>query len=263
MRISMYQVDAFTSELFKGNPAAVCPLTEWLPEATLQAIASENNLSETAFFVPEGEGYRLRWFTPRDEVDLCGHATLATAHVIFTHLGATEHTLRFDTRSGPLFVSKLDSGYRMNFPAAMPEPFEASSALLEGLGVTPTEVHAAFDIVVVLENEQQVRTLAPELSHWHGLGKRGVVVTAPGDHVDFVSRAFFPELDVPEDPVTGSAHCELAPYWAERLGKTTLTAHQVSERLGELTCVVEGERVGLVGQAVDYFEAVVTLPDAR
>ncbi|WP_111640354.1 PhzF family phenazine biosynthesis protein [Marinimicrobium alkaliphilum] len=256
MTLTQYQVDAFTASRFGGNPAAVVPLDHWLDDTLMQAIAAENNLSETAFFVPEGKGYGLRWFTPVREVNLCGHATLATAHVLVTHLGVTAEPLRFFTRSGELQVRSVDAGLQMDFPAQPPQAVagDAPAILAQALGLTPQAVLKAVDYLAVLETQTQVETLAPDLAQLRRLDGRGVIVTAPGDRVDFVSRFFAPKFGIDEDPVTGSAHCQLVPYWAERLGRATLSARQVSRRSGELTCQLAAERVLLTGQAVTFSE---------
>lgn len=261
MKLRMFQVDAFADRVFEGNPAAVCPLEAWLDAGLLLAIAEENNLSETAFFVPAADGFELRWFTPAEEVDLCGHATLASAHVLFTHLGYQRPEVRFSTRSGQLVVHRGPLGLCMDFPAALPAPTETPVALVEALGSQPCEVLAAFDYVVVYETEQQVVALAPDFAMLRRVGLRGVVATAPGGDADFVSRCFFPKLRVDEDPVTGSAHCELAPYWARRLGRTHLVGRQRSKRGGTVACEVSGSRVLLSGRAVDYMTAEVHVPD--
>ncbi len=253
MSLPIYQVDAFAVEVFTGNPAAVVPLDAWVDDALLQKIAQENNLSETAFFVVANDKVELRWFTPNNEVDLCGHATLAAAHVLFTHLDYVADEICFITRSGDLFVQKRAHGYEMDFPADLPQIGEAPKALLEGLGLPAAkQVLSACDYIVVLENEMALRHITPDFSLLHTLDLRGVVVTAQGDHHDFVSRCFFPKLGVNEDPVTGSAHCELAPYWAKRLGKSKLVAKQLSSRTGTIGCELLGDRVKLFGQAVDY-----------
>lgn len=259
MVLTIYQVDAFAERVFSGNPAAVCPLDEWLTDDTMLRIADENNLSETAFFVAEQSGYRLRWFTPEEEVDLCGHATLATAHVLFTHLGYKQQQVTFYTRSGELVVSKSGSGYQMDFPATMPQLVTAPEQLIEAIGVTPDSVLAGYDYVVVVHSEKVLTDLTPDFGLLTTLDLRGVLVTAPGDDVDFVSRCFFPKLRVNEDPVTGSAHCELAPYWSTRLGKSRLTAKQLSKRTGLVMCEVDAERVFLTGSAVDYMQGTIFL----
>jgi len=252
MKIKQYQVDAFASRVFEGNPAAVCPLDAWLPDELMQAIAGENNLSETAFFVPEGNGFRLRWFTPVAEVDLCGHATLASAHVILNILGHKSDRVEFETRSGLLSVERDGEMLAMDFPAQPPQPCETPRELIVGLGAEPVEVLAAADYIAVFDNEDAVLALAPDFDILHELVLRGVCVTAPGKRVDFVSRFFAPKLGIPEDPVTGSAHCELAPYWSSRLDKDELTARQVSKRGGDVRCRLMGDRVLLSGQAMTF-----------
>lgn len=255
----MYQVDAFTDRVFSGNPAAVCPLDGWLPDAVLLSIAAENNLAETAFFVKEGDGFRLRWFTPVTEVDLCGHATLASADVLFRVLGYPEPVVRFATRSGTLAVERRGDAYAMDFPVTAPEACEPPLALVEGLGLTPTATLKAFDYVAVVDTEAAVRALAPDFTRLAALDLRGVAVTAPGDRVDFVSRFFAPAFGVNEDPVTGSAHCELAPYWSHRLGKTSLHAEQISPRGGTVRCELRGPRITLLGRAAHYMTAEITV----
>jgi PhzF family phenazine biosynthesis protein len=259
MQIEIYQVDAFAEKVFTGNPAAVCPLDAWIEDDLLQKIAQANNLSETAFFVPQQDKYHLRWFTPSHEVDLCGHATLAAAHVLFSHLDYQQGEICFTTKSGDLFVSKTSNGLKMDFPASMPKPVASPDNLLLGLGINSKAVLAAFDYFIELEDEQAVKTLKPDLALWKRLDLRGVVVTAPGANVDFVSRCFFPKLNVDEDPVTGSAHCELAPYWAKKLNKSSLVAKQLSQRTGQVECQVSGDRVFLIGKAVDYMCGKITL----
>lgn len=263
MEITLYQVDAFASRVFEGNPAAVCPLPHWLDDKLLARIANENNLSETAFFVPKDGGYHLRWFTPAEEVDLCGHATLAAAHVLFNYLGHQGDDIDFHTLSGTLTVTHSNGLYTLDFPATEPQAIEVPAALIAGLSSGAEAVLAGFDYVVVLKDEGSVKALTPDFAPWHSLPLRGVVVTAPGDEVDFVSRCFFPKLKVDEDPVTGSAHCELTPYWAKRLNKTRLTARQLSSRPGSLVCELRDDRVRISGQAVDYLKGTVLLPDAE
>lgn len=257
MKLIMFQVDAFAERVFEGNPAAICPLEAWLEDGLLQAIAEENNLSETAYFVPAGDAFELRWFTPVEEVDLCGHATLASAHVLYAHLGYSKPEVQFLTRSGTLIVKREDHGLCMNFPAALPKATEAPAALLAGLGKAPEEVLAALDYVAVFDSEEKVRALVADFAQLQALGLRGVVATAPGKEVDFVSRCFFPKLGVNEDPVTGSAHCELAPYWRARLGRSKLRARQLSKRGGSVGCEVKGDRVLLSGTAVDFMVAEI------
>ena len=259
MQIELYQVDAFAEQVFKGNPAAVCPLNAWIADELLQNIAQANNLSETAFFVPNGDKFELRWFTPSHEVDLCGHATLAAAHVLFTHLDYPKSAICFTTKSGDLLVTKRIGGLEMDFPASMPKSIIAPDNLLLGLGIKPKAVLAAFDYIIELEDEPAVAALSPDLALWKTIDLRGVVVTAPGRSVDFVSRCFFPKLNVDEDPVTGSAHCELAPYWAIKLAKNSLKAKQLSARTGLVTCQLQGGRVLLTGKAVGYMRGKITL----
>lgn len=261
MQLTMYQVDAFASRVFEGNPAAVCPLPAWLPDTVMQAIAEENNLSETAFFVVDGEDFHLRWFTPRQEVDLCGHATLAAAHVLYTHLEFSGPEIVFHTRSGVLTVARQGGSLIMDFPAIQPQACPPPEPLLEGLGCTPLEVWAADDYLAVLDDAERVRQLVPDLAALARLDRRGVCITAVGRNgVDFVSRFFAPKYGIPEDPVTGSAHCMLASYWAERLGKTRLQARQVSARSGEVGCELRDGRVLLSGRAVTYMLAEIRLP---
>ncbi|MEY2343255.1 PhzF family phenazine biosynthesis protein [Acidithiobacillus sp. IBUN Pt1247-S3] len=255
MKLKQYQVDAFTDKVFGGNPAAVVPLSSWPDDSLLQAIAEENNLSETAFFVSSEKGYKLRWFTPVKEVDLCGHATLATAHVIFEILGYTKQVITFETRSGELFVEKKGRQLEMNFPARPPKPCDLSEILVQGLGQRPIEVLAADDYLAIFDSEATVRAIKPDHALLAQLDLRGVIVSAPGADADFVSRFFAPKYGVPEDPVTGSAHCELAPYWANRLGKNALSAKQVSKRGGNIACEVKADRVFLSGVAVTFMEA--------
>ncbi len=259
---SIYQADAFTGELFGGNPAAVCPLPEWLPDATMQQIAAENNLAETAFFVPRGHEYELRWFTPELEIDLCGHATLATAHVIFSHLGYQADVVNFHTvKAGKLTVSRKDDLYTLDFPSRIPEPATVPEGLLEALGgPRPAEVLRSRDYLVVYGSEREVAELQPDFTALARIDGIGIIVTAPGDQCDFVSRFFAPGAGIPEDPVTGSAHCNLIPYWAQKLGKADLHAFQVSQRRGELWCSLQGDRVLMSGKAVTYLKGEIYLP---
>lgn len=259
MKLNIYQVDAFAEKVFEGNPAAVCPLEEWVSDDVLQKIAEENNLSETAFFAPEKQGFKLRWFTPVAEVDLCGHATLAAAYVLYKHLGYSGQEISFSTRSGKLVVKKVAKGLRMDFPASVPEVVQAPNNLVAGLGREPKEVLAAFDYIAVLDSEDEVINLNPDFSKWLDLDLRGVVVTAPGKDVDFVSRCFFPKLRINEDPVTGSAHCELAPFWGARLGLKNLKAKQLSKRTGLVECGLIEDRVILSGNAVSYMQGQIII----
>lgn len=261
MELVQYQVDAFADRLFSGNPAAVVPLDDWLPDGLMQAIAAENNLSETAFLVPEGGGWGLRWFTPLAEVDLCGHATLASAHVLYRHHGVDAPELAFATRSGTLRVRRDGDGYAMDFPARTPQAIAAPEGLAAALGATPREVLLGGDLLAVFDDEAAVRALAPDMAALLALPGRGLVATAPGQRHDFVSRFFVPRVGVPEDPVTGSAHCLLAPYWAARLGRNELRAYQCSRRGGEVACTVAGDRVLLSGQARTFMTATLHLPD--
>lgn len=259
MNIPIYQVDAFARRLFSGNPAAVCPLESWLPDDQLQSIAGENNLSETAFFVRDGDAYNLRWFTPSVEVDLCGHATLASAFIVLTRLTPSENSVRFQTKSGELVVERKDGLLSMNFPARAPSACEVHPRLIEALGAQPETVLAARDYLVVYGSEEQVRALQPNMQLLTEMDRFAVIVTAPGQQSDFVSRFFAPAKGVPEDPVTGSAHCTLIPYWAKRLGKSKLHARQVSARGGELWCEDLGARVSMAGAAVCFLEGSITL----
>jgi PhzF family phenazine biosynthesis protein len=259
MHIPIYQIDAFTSSLFAGNPAAVCPLDHWPDDSTLQSVAAENNLSETAFLVRRGDQYELRWFTPAVEVDLCGHATLASAFVIFTELETTKDVASFETRSGTLVVRRDGDMLTMDFPARPPSACTPPEALLKALGQSPVAILASRDYFVVYESEEQVRSLQPDMELLRSLDRQGVIVTAAGNDVDFVSRYFAPVAGIPEDPVTGSAHCTLTPYWSERLGKTRLRALQVSARGGELWCEHRGDRVLIAGRAVKYLHGTIQL----
>ena len=257
MKLKLYQIDAFTNRVFSGNPAAVCPLTEWLDDQTLLAIAAENNLSETAFFVPQEENFHLRWFTPKAEVDLCGHATLATAFVIFDILKLARQHVSFQTKSGILTVTKENALFTMDFPSREPLPCPVPRDLLGSLKIKPVEVLKSRDFLVLFENEKIIRQLSPDMALLMNLDALGVIVTAPGEKVDFVSRFFAPKVGVPEDPVTGSAHSTLIPYWAKKLRKTKLHAHQISKRGGELFCELRGDRVKISGKAVKYLEGEI------
>jgi predicted PhzF superfamily epimerase YddE/YHI9 len=262
MEIPFYQVDAFASALFTGNPAAVCPLRAWLPDATMQSIAMENHLAETAFLVKRGEGdYQLRWFTPAVEVDLCGHATLASAWVVFEKLEPGRTSVSFETRSGTLRVARKLDLLALDFPARPPEPVRATPPLLEALGGAPAEVWAARDYLVVYASAAEILALAPDMRLLKQIDRFAAIVTAPGDgDCDFVSRFFAPAQGVDEDPVTGSAHTTLIPYWAARLNKTRMLARQLSARRGELHCEMLGERVSIAGRAVLYASGLIHLP---
>jgi predicted PhzF superfamily epimerase YddE/YHI9 len=261
MRLPLYQVDAFTDRLFAGNPAAVCPLPAWLPEATMQAIAAENNLAETAFFVREGSDYALRWFTPSVEVDLCGHATLAAGHVIMDLIEPARESVTFRTlKAGMLAVRRCGDWLAMDFPSRPAVPAEPPPGLVAALGGKPRAVLRARDHLVVYDRAAEIAALKPDLAALARVDCWAAIVTAPGeDGVDFVSRFFAPAQGVPEDPVTGSAHCTLIPYWAERLGKTKLDARQLSPRGGVLRCALRGERVSIAGQAVLYLRGEISV----
>jgi predicted PhzF superfamily epimerase YddE/YHI9 len=250
--IPYFVIHAFTDEIFGGNPAGVCPLLEWLDDSLMQRIAAENDLSETAFFVPGEDHYELRWFTPTIEVDLCGHATLASAFVLFQELEYQGDMIAFRTQSGDLHVSRTGSYLVMDFPARPAVQIDPFPNLVNSFATPFLEAHKASDLLVVFDSEETVRNLEPEFSELSQLDCTGTIVTAPGEDVDFVSRFFAPQAGIPEDPVTGSAHCTLAPYWADRLGKTELSARQVSERGGELACRVAGDRVHIAGRAALY-----------
>jgi PhzF family phenazine biosynthesis protein len=259
MKIALYQADAFTANLFEGNPAAVCPLDEWLPDTILQNIALENNLSETAFFVKEEGGYRLRWFTPTTEVDLCGHATLASAHILFNEMGYSKPEIVFSSNSGPLKVRQRENLLVMDFPVTIGEKVVPTDPLRSALGIDSGEVLRATDYMVVLKNKQEVLDLVPDFTLLEKVKTRGVIVTAPDREYDFVSRFFAPAVGIKEDPVTGSAHTMLAPYWAEQLGKKELQARQVSKRGGTVFCRYLGERVEIAGEAVTYLNGTIEI----
>lgn len=259
MEILLYQIDAFASEVFQGNPAAVCPLEGWLPDTVLHKIAGENNLSETAFYVPAASGFHLRWFSPAGEVDLCGHATLAAAFVIFHLIGCELPQIRFETRSGGLVAGRDGENIIMDFPIRRVKVCTPPDALISGLGREPIEVLASDDYVAVFDNEEDIVSLDPDYDALRKLDLRGVVATSRGKSFDFVSRFFAPKIGINEDPVTGSSHCELAPYWADKLRKTKLKARQLSQRGGEIGCELRGDRVLLSGRAVKYMEGRITL----
>ncbi len=265
MELAIYQVDAFTSRLFGGNPAAIVPLeSAWLPDAILQSIAAENNLAETAYFIPRGgDRYDLRWFTPGQEVDLCGHATLASAHIIFQHLQPELTRAAFETKSGELVVTRDGGMLSMDFPSRPPEPGAVDSRLRQAIGGKPSVILAARDYFVVYGTEAEVRALAPDMRELKQLDRWGIIATAPGGDsgVDFVSRFFAPAAGVDEDPVTGSSHCTLIPYWAQQLGKTKLVAKQISPRAGDLWCGLDGNRVTIAGHAVEYLKGTIQIPD--
>ncbi|CAF3798235.1 unnamed protein product [Rotaria sordida] len=267
MKIKIYQVDAFTDQLFGGNSAAVCPLDKWLPDSLMQQIAAENNLADTAFFVPNSnnDGYELRWFTPQLEIDLCGHATLAAAHIIFTEMSSMNEEIKFQTKkAGELKVTrqKENTLYTLNFPARPVAKTDLPDGLLSALrsNVTPIEVYKARDHMLVYESEADVRQLSPDFMTLANIDAVfSVIATAPGDQVDFVSRFFAPSAGIPEDPVTGSAHCSLTPYWAKRLGKNQLHTYQISARKGELWCENQGDRVLVSGKAITYLKGEINV----
>jgi PhzF family phenazine biosynthesis protein len=259
MTITLYQVDAFTDKLFGGNPAAICPLEKWLPDETMLSIAEENNLSETAFFVKRGEAFDIRWFTPKIEIMLAGHPTLAAAHVIFRHLNHPGPRIVFQSRSGRLEAERRGDLIRLDFPAYKAEPTPAPPDLVTGLGRAPREVFKGRDFLALFETEEDILALAPDFGVLNRLDCLGIIVTAPGRNSDFVSRFFAPHAGINEDPVTGSAHTLLIPFWAERLGKRELHAFQVSRRRGELFCEDLGERVKIGGRAVTYLQGTLAI----
>jgi PhzF family phenazine biosynthesis protein len=261
MELPIYQVDAFASKTFTGNPAAVMPLEKWLDDALLQAIAMENNLSETAYFVACEQGYELRWFTPAVEVNLCGHATLAAAHTLFEHLGEKGDEIRFQTHSGELRVSRNGGLLTLDFPETALEPAEVDLVICKALGATASEAMIPRDdphsVLYIYEFEQDVAGLQPDFTALHAASENCVIVTAPGDECDFVSRFFGPQVGINEDPVTGSAHCALVPYWSKRLKQQTLQARQISARGGVLACELRGDRVFMTGTAVTFMQGML------
>jgi PhzF family phenazine biosynthesis protein len=258
MKLEIYQVDAFTKKTFGGNPAAVCPLDEWLDAELMQKIALENNLSETAFFVENNGVYEIRWFTPTFEIDLCGHATLASAFVIFDVLRAEERSVKFHShKSGELTVEKNGDVLTLDFPSRPVQRCDAPEGLIEAIGKQPKEILKSRDYFLVYETEREVSDIKPNFSRLSDIDALGFIVTAKGETSDFVSRFFAPEVGVPEDPVTGSAHCNLIPFWAERLGKTELFARQISKRGGELFCELRGDRVKIGGHATLYLKGEI------
>lgn len=260
MKLKLYQIDAFTSEVFKGNPAAVCPLDEWLDDRLMQKIAFENNLSETAFFVKRGGVYEIRWFTPMVEVDLCGHATLASAFVIFGFLGETADIIRLRSpRSGELRVGKQGERLILDFPAHVVHDLAIDDRLVEAVGKMPVQTWTTQDdkILMLFESEADVAELAPDFPRLAEIPSDQVIVTAKGESCDFVSRMFAPRQGIPEDPVTGAIHCSLIPFWAQRLGKSELLARQISPRGGVLYCELAGDRVRIGGNAALYLEGEI------
>jgi PhzF family phenazine biosynthesis protein len=258
MQLRLFQIDAFASRVFAGNPAAIVPLERWLDDATLQAIAAENNLSETAFLVGEKGDYQIRWMTPAAEVDLCGHATLASAWVVFNELEPGRKEVLFRSKSGPLSVKADGDRLALDFPSRPAAPADdAAGRLADALGRRPVRAFAARDYLAVYDAEEDVRALRPEMARVAALDRMAVIATAPGRDCDFVSRFFAPQVGVPEDPVTGSAHCTLVPYWSKRLGQARLFARQVSARGGELWCVDRGDRVEIAGRAAKFLEGTI------
>jgi len=261
MKLRLYQIDAFASRVFAGNPAAVVPLDAWIDDATLQGIATENNLAETAFLVGGQGEYEIRWMTPAAEVDLCGHATLASAWVVFNVLEPNRTEVAFRSKSGPLGVVAEGDRLALDFPSRPPRPSDAhAESLGEALGCAPALALSSRDLMAVYEREEDVRSLVPDMRKVAAFDVTGVMATAPGNECDFVSRFFAPAFGIPEDPVTGSAHCTLVPYWAMRLGKTTLRARQISPRGGELFCELRGDRVAIAGRAVKYLQGTIEVP---
>jgi len=256
----IYQVDAFTDQVFGGNPAAVVLLDRWLSDEAMQAVAAENNLAETAFVVVEKDGHGLRWFTPSTEVDLCGHATLAAAHVLFHHVNFPGGEVYFRTLSGILTVRREGDLIAMDFPARPAKPVQVKDELITALAARPEEVLEARDVMAVFSSEEEIRSLTPDLAAVARLETFGVIVTAPGENCDFVSRFFAPQVGIPEDPVTGSAHCTLVPYWSEKLGREKLTARQLSERGGELFCEMRDDRIIIAGKVADYLTGSILVP---
>jgi PhzF family phenazine biosynthesis protein len=259
MDIRFYHIDTFTGRIFSGNPAGVCFLNAWVEDTILQSIAVENNLPETAFLVRSGNHYELRWFTPRVEIDLCGHGTLASAFAVFEYVNPDARRLDFQTKSGRLSVERQGELLIMDFPSRKPVPCQPPDKIEEILGIPPSRTLRARDLLVVYEEEEQVRRLKPDMARVAALDCFAVIVTAPGENSDFVSRFFAPGAGIPEDPVTGSAHCTLIPYWSERLGKKELYALQLSERGGELFCADRGERVAIGGRAVTYMSGTIRI----
>lgn len=264
MKLKMFQIDAFTSTLFGGNPAAVCPLEYWLTDEVLQNIAIENNLAETAFFVQTATNrFHLRWFTPEFEMDLCGHATLASAFVILNELGNQSDEIFFDTLSGPLSVKKMNDYLELDFPSRPPQKATLPQAIVDGLNIQPIEIWKARDYLLVYASEEDIKRIQPNVAILNqiNIDPGGIIVTAKGaaENVDFVSRLFTPQATVFEDPVTGSAHCTLVPFWADRLHKTTFRALQISKRGGELICQLDKDRVLIKGKAVKYLEGTIEL----
>ena len=258
MKLQIFQADAFADGLFKGNPAAVVPLKQWLPDELMQQIAMENNLSETAFFIPEGDHFHIRWFTPKTEVRLCGHATLATAHILFNELGFQGEKLVFESKSGLLTVEKIGDKLQLDFPADFAQEVEPVELFTEAFGAQPLQtLKGRTDYLLLFDSEETIQNFQPNIQLLLATDARGIIVTAQGNEVDFVSRFFAPAVGVNEDPVTGSAHTTLSPFWANRLGKTKLTALQLSARGGRLWCALSGDRVFIAGKAITYLRGEI------
>ncbi|GAV20389.1 hypothetical protein MMIC_P1354 [Mariprofundus micogutta] len=259
MKLPIYQIDAFAEKSFEGNPAAVCPLQTWLPDALMQLIAEENNLSETAFFVPTEAGFHIRWFTPTTEVDLCGHATLAAAYVLLECLAYEPDMITFESRSGLLTVSKADDLLVLDFPAQVPVSCETPEAILHAFGIEPVECLKGEDYIIVFEFEEDVLTTEPNIELLKELDGRGVIITSTSDSYDFVARFFAPKYGINEDPVTGSAYTQLVPFWSNRLGLKKLVARQLSSRGGNVICELHEQRVSIAGKAVKYLQGEIDL----
>lgn len=259
MKIPIYQINAFASKLFSGNPAAVCPLDKWIDDNIMQSIADENNLSETAFFVREKDGYRLRWFTPTTEVELCGHATLASAFVIFNEIDKNVDKIKFYSKSGELNVSKDADLISLDFPSLPPKVSESPDKIISAFKMKPVEVLQADDYLLIYESQEDIENIKPDLNLLKVIDLRGVIVSAPGIDCDFVSRFFAPKYGIDEDPITGSAHCTLTPYWSDRLGKKKLHAKQLSKRGGSLICEIRNDRVSISGGAMEYLRGEIVV----
>lgn len=259
MKLNIYQIDAFANKAFEGNPAAVVPLDRWLGDSVLQAIAMENNLSETAYIVPNEKGYDIRWFTPTSEVDMCGHATLASAYALFELLGYEEETVLFDSKSGALSVQKDGEYLSMDFPAQSIEQSDEVKQFEQIFGLKVREVHRSMDYIVVLEDEKSIKSLKPDMTLLKSLDLRGVIITSTSQEYDFVCRFFAPNYGIDEDPVTGSAFTQLVTYWSQKLGKMSFHTKQVSSRGGELRCALQGDRCIIQGKAVKYLEGTIEI----
>ena len=257
MELNIYQIDSFTDTPFEGNPAAVIPLKTWLPDNIMQSIAEENNLSETAFFVPKNKGFHIRWFTPKTEVDLCGHATLAAAYVLFNIQGSNKERIEFESKSGTLTVLQKDNWLVMDLPAQPPIPCDVPDEIVKAFDKVPIECLRSEDYIAVFETESDILSIKPDIAYLKKLDLRGVIITAKSRQYDFISRFFAPKYGIDEDPVTGSAHTQLTPYWAQKLGKTKMKAKQVSSRGGELVCELCNDRVLISGKAVKFLEGKI------